>query len=68
MATLTVRELIKELLHHDMTDPVFVSLGPGSTPSGGAQVSHTTDVASGHLTTGKYGVYLMTSEHLEIKD
>ena len=55
--TLTVRELIKELLEFDMDEPVFVALGSNSLrPTGSSKISHASQHNSS-ITCG-FGVYL----------
>ncbi|SBT09124.1 hypothetical protein PROAA_3060004 [Candidatus Propionivibrio aalborgensis] len=61
--TLTVKELIKELLEYEMHEPVFISLGSsGIRPQGSAKLSHTNQHDS-NITCG-FGVYLHTAETL----
>lgn len=55
--TLTVKELIKELLEYDMDEPVFIGLGGNSLrPEGSSKLSHTSQHDS-NITCG-FGVYL----------
>ena len=68
MASITVRELIRKLVSHGMDEEVFIGLGPNATPTGGAKLKTTSDVYSGSLSIGRYGVYLIPFEHVEIKD
>ena len=61
--TLTVKDLIKELLEFDMDDPVFIALGSNMVrPTGSSNLSH----ASQHNEniTCSYGVYLHPNETL----
>lgn len=58
--TMTVKELIKELLEFDMTDPVFICLGKNSLrPEGSTGISHISEHSS-NITCG-YGVYVIPS-------
>jgi len=74
--TLTVKELIKELLDCDMDEPVFIGLGSQncySFPTGYAginSVNDLTDVFFAQQSTfrGKRGVYLMTRENLGVQE
>lgn len=62
--TLTVKELIKELLEFDMDEPVFIALGDNSLrPSGSSEILHLSQFDSG-ITCG-YGVYLCPALNLE---
>lgn len=55
--TLTVKELIKELLEFDMDEPVFIGLGKNSLrPEGSSGISHASQHDS-NITCG-FGVYL----------
>lgn len=54
--TLTVKELIQELLHHEMSESVYVGLGPNSKPDGSAEIMNVAAWGSG-VTCG-FGVYL----------
>ena len=64
--TLTVKELILELLNRDMDEPVYIGLGPGSKPNGSAEIMNVVEWASG-VTCG-FGVYLNPRAHLEDAD
>jgi hypothetical protein len=54
--TLTVKELITKLLCHDMSEPVYIGLGPNSKPDGSAAILDVIEWESG-ITCG-FGVYL----------
>ena len=55
--TLTVKELIKELLEFDMDEPVFIALGDNSQkPSGSSEILHLSQF-SANITCG-FGVYI----------
>jgi len=55
--TLTVRELIKELLEFDMNEPVFIALGDNYMwPTGSSKIDHASQHDSS-ITCG-FGVYL----------
>ena len=60
--TMTVRELITELLDYDMNEPVYIGLGSGSKPDASAQIMSVAEFSS-NITCG-YGVYLNPREHL----
>lgn len=63
--TFTVKELIKELLEHDMDEPVFIGLGSRNTPKGSSGILSVTYFDSG-ITCG-YGVYITPADHLIIE-
>lgn len=61
--TMTVKELIKELVEFDMDEPVFIALGENSLrPTGSATISHASQHDS-NITCG-FGVYLHPKEVL----
>lgn len=61
--TLTVKELIKELLEYDMDEPVFLALGDSySLPNGSAKISRTRLHDAGIICG--FGVYIYTRETL----
>ena len=64
--TMTVKELIKELMEHDMDEPVFIGLGSRSIPDGSAGIMGVAEWPS-NITCG-FGVYLNPREHLENHD
>jgi len=64
--TMTVKELIKELMEHDMDEPVFIGLGSRSIPDGSAEIMGVAEWSSG--ITCNFGVYLNPREHLENHD
>lgn len=61
MATQTVKELIIELLKHEMNAPVFIGLGGTRNPDGGAVVRFVDAVAAAET---RGGVYLIPDTHL----
>lgn len=66
MRGITVKELITELLEHDMAEEVYIGLGPNSKPRGSAGILDVTKWDSG-ITCG-FGVYLNPISHLEEHD
>jgi hypothetical protein len=61
--TLTVKDLIKELLEFDMDEPVFIALGSNMMrPTGSSNLSHASQHDVG-ITCG-FGVYLHPNETL----
>lgn len=60
--TMTVKELIKELMEYGMDEPVFIGLGDNLRPDGKAEVMAVTEWSS-NITCG-FGVYLIPIEHL----
>lgn len=60
--TMTVKELIKELLDCGMDEPVYIGLGQSSRPDGSAQILQVLEFTAG-ITCG-FGVYLNPREHL----
>lgn len=55
--TMTVKELIKELLEFDMDEPVYIGLGRNSRrPNGSSKISHVSQ-HDANITCG-FGVYL----------
>ena len=61
--TMTVKELISELLEYGMDEPVFVGLGRSNRPDGKAEIMNVAEWSSG-ITCG-FGVYINPSTHLE---
>ena len=64
--TMTVKELITELLDYDMGEPVYIGLGKRGIPDGSAKIQTVAEFSSG-ITCG-FGVYLVPREHLEDND
>lgn len=64
--TMTVKELIKELLEYGMDEPVFIGLGRRGVPDGSAEIMGVAEW-SANITCG-FGVYLTPREHLENHD
>lgn len=61
--TLTVKELIKELLEFEMNEPVFIGLGSNSLrPIGSSKISHVSQHDS-NITCG-FGVYIHPTDIL----
>lgn len=60
--TLTVRELITELLDYDMNQPVYIGLGPRAIPDGSDGIRQAIEISSGSV---NYGVYLVAVSHLK---
>lgn len=60
--TMTVKELITELLDYGMDELVFIGLGSGIKPDASAQIMGVSEF-SANITCG-YGVYLNPREHL----
>lgn len=63
--TLTVKELIIELLDYDMNQPVYISLGSRSIPDGSDGIQQVTEVLSGAV---NYGIYLIPVSNLKDAD
>lgn len=64
--TMTVKELIKELMEYGMDEPVFIGLGSGSRPDGKAEIMGVAEWSSN--ITCDFGVYLNPRAHLEDHD
>ena len=67
-----VREVIAELIKHDMEAEFFIGLGPHATPSGHSKVQMISDYVN-HMpqaSGGKcpFGVYIIPTDHLEEAD
>lgn len=65
-----VRELIAELVRHDMEEDIFVGLGPDTIPSGNSAVHSIRDYSC-VLPGGAdctFGVYIIPKLHLEKVD
>lgn len=60
--TMTVKELITELLDYDMGEPVYIGLGPGAVPMRSAKIQQVSEFSS-NITCG-FGVYLTPRENL----
>jgi hypothetical protein len=65
--TMTVKELIKELLEFDMDEPVYIGLGEDAKPDGCAGIQEIGDYCSGGLHF-EFGVYLIPVQSLIDKD
>lgn len=63
--TMTVKELIVELLDFDMGLPVYVGLGPDRRPHGSSGLLNVAEIDSGAL---EYGVYLVPIKTLIDED
>lgn len=64
--TMTVKELITELLDYGMDEPVFIGLGSGSRPDGSAEIMGVNEWSSNiHC---DFGVYLNPRKHLKDHD
>lgn len=66
-STMTVKELIKELLEFDMDEPVFIGLGGEKRPDGNAAIKELGDYCAGGLPF-EFGVYLMPKENIKDAD
>ena len=64
--TMTVKELITELLDYGMDEPVFIGLGSRSIPDGSAEILSVSEFSS-NITCG-FGVYLNPRSHLNDAD
>ena len=64
--TMTVKELITELLDYGMDEPVYIGLGSRSIPDGRAEIMTVSEFSS-NITCG-FGVYLNPRSHLEDAD
>lgn len=65
--TLTVKELIKELLEFDMDEPVFIGLGKNALrPSGSSKLNHVS--FHDHTITCGFGVYIHPADCLDINE
>jgi hypothetical protein len=60
--TMTVKELITELLDYDMGEPVYIGLGPGAVPMRSAKIQQVSEFSSN--ITCWFGVYLTPRENL----
>ena len=64
--TMTVKELITELLDYGMDEPVYIGLGKRGVPDGSAEIQTVAEFDA-NITCG-FGVYLVPRGHLEDND
>jgi hypothetical protein len=61
--TITVKDLIKKLIEHDMDEPVYIGLGKNSKPTACAGIIDVADYSRGGIDF-ELGIYLIPFETL----
>lgn len=61
--TITVKDLIKKLIEHDMDEPVYIGLGRHAKPTACAGIIDVADFSRGGIDF-EFGIYLIPFESL----
>jgi len=61
--SMTVKELITELLDCDMFEHVYIALGPSRKPEGNSEINEVVDFSIGHI-DGDFGIYIIPTGNL----